>query len=475
MLLPFIIYASLLLCIVFFSYKKHTNEYDFVVGARSLNFWVTAISAHASDMSSWLFFAYPVAVYTNGVPQAWIGLGLVIGMFCNWHFVAPKLRVMTEKYKSLTLSSFFEARFNDESGFIRVITALICLLFFTFYISSGLQGAGYVFQIAFNIPYEWGVSIGFLIAILYTIFGGFITVAWTDFFQGLFLLVVVVTVPIVALIKMGGTAPIKAAALAHNIPLGIIPTDSFMTWVSIIFFILAWGPGYFGQPHILTKFMGIRNPKEIYKSKYFGITWQIIALTSAVFIGIISIGFFKKGVTNPQFIFIEMTKSCFHPFLAGFVLCGILAATISTLESQMLVQASLISEDFYKRYVRKAAKSTELVWITRFFVVFLGAISFFIAFFKVSTIYSLVLYSWSGLGAAFGPVMLLALYSRRANRDGAVMAILVGGMLAALWPQINKMFSFQIPEMIPAFSISLFMGWLFSHFSRNRMLSSKKR
>lgn len=474
MLLSFIIYASLLLFIVFLSYKKHTNELDFVVGGRSLNFWVTAISAHASDMSSWLFFAYPVAVFTSGVPQAWIGLGLVLGMFLNWHFVAPKLRVMTEKYKALTLSSFFEARFNDESGFIRIITALICLLFFTFYISSGLQGAGYVFQIAFDIPYEWGVSIGFLIAILYTIFGGFITVAWTDFFQGIFLLIVVVTVPIVAVSKLGGTAAITAAAKAQNIPLSLLPSDSFMTWVSIVFFILAWGPGYFGQPHILTKFMGIKNPKEIYKSKYFGITWQIIALASAVFIGIVSIGFFKNGISNPQFIFVELAKSCFHPVLAGFILCGILAATVSTLESQMLVQASLLSEDFYKRFVKRDMKSSELVWVTRFFVVFLGAISFFIAFFKVSTIYNLVLYSWSGLGAAFGPVMLLSLYSRRTNRDGAVMAILVGGTLAALWPNINKLFSFQIPEMIPAFSLSLFSGWLFSRFSRNKMLGSKK-
>lgn len=474
MLLSFIIYASLLLCIVFLAYKKHTNEYDFVVGARSLNFWVTAISAHASDMSSWLFFAYPVAVFTQGAPQAWIGLGLVAGMFLNWHFVAPKLRVMTEKYNSLTLSSFFEARFNDGSGFIRIITALICLLFFTIYISSGLQGAGYVFQIAFNIPYEWGVSIGFLVAILYTIFGGFITVAWTDFFQGLFLLGVVVSVPIVALVKIGGTAPIKAAAIAQHIPLGLIPKDSIMTWVAIIFYILAMGPGYFGQPHILTKFMGIKNPNEIYKSKYFGITWQIIALTAAVFIGIVAIGFFKDGTVTPQFIFIEMTKSCFHPFLAGFVLCGILAATVSTLESQMLVQASLISEDFYKRFISRSANSSELVWVTRFFVVFLGAISFFVAFFKVSTIYSLVLYAWSGLGAAFGPVMLLSLYSKRTNRDGAVMAILVGGTLAALWPNINKLFSFQIPEMIPAFSLSLLSGWLFSRFSRNRMFSSKK-
>ncbi|MCH9632120.1 MAG: High-affinity proline transporter PutP [Chlamydiae bacterium] len=474
MLLSFIIYASILLTIVYCSYKKHTSEYDFVVGGRSLNFWVTAISAHASDMSSWLFLAYPAIIFTKGVQEAWIGLGLLIGMFLNWHFIAPKLRTMTEKLNSLTLSSFLEARFKDRTGFIRVLTAIICLVFFTFYISSGLQGAGYVFEIAFNLPYHWGVSIGFSVAILYTVFGGFITVAWTDFFQGLFLVAMVILVPLVVFFQIGGASAISAGALSNGISLKPLPSDGFSTWVAILMFILAWGPGYFGQPHILTKFMGIKNPDDMYKSKYFGMSWQLIALTGAVFVGIVALGFFPNGIDDPQFIFIRMTKICFHPFIAGFVLCGILAATISTVESQILVQASLLSEDFYKRFIRKSASSHELLWASRFFVVFVGGISFIVAFFKVSTIYQLVMYSWAGLGAAFGPIIILSLYSKSVNRHGAVASIIVGGISAAVWKNVNKLFDFQIPELIPAFLLSLGSAWIFSYLARNKLGTQAK-
>lgn len=475
MLLSFIIYASFLLCIVFFTYKKNTGEADFVVGGRSLNFWVTAISAHASDMSSWLFLAYPMIVFTKGVQEAWIGLGLLVGMFLNWHFVAPKLRIMTEKYNSLTLSSFFQERFHDHTGFIRIITALICLAFFTFYISSGLQGIGYVFSVSFNTSYELGVFLGLLIAILYTIAGGFITVAWTDFYQGLFLVIMVLLVPIAAFIHIGGISAITAGAISNQVSLKLMPQSGFKGWVSILLFILAMGPGYFGQPHILTKFMGIKNPKEMYKSKYFGMTWQLIALGAAVFVGITAIGFFPHGVENPQLIFALMAKVLFHPFLAGFVLCGIFAATVSTIESQILVQASLLSEDFYKPLFKPNASSKELLWVTRSFVIFVAAISFFIAFFKMSNIYDLVMYSWSGLGASFGPVILLSLYSKSVNRHGAIAAILVGAFTVGMWKNINKLFSYPIPELIPAFILSLIAAWVFSYFARTKFSPHSKK
>ncbi len=475
MLLSFIIYACVLLLIVYLSYKKNTTEADFIVGGRSLNFWVTAISAHASDMSSWLFLAFPFIVFTSGPQQMWMALGLLIGMFLNWHFVAPKLRTLTEKYKSLTLSSFLEARFHDHSGFIRVLTALICLLFFTFYISSGLQGIGFVFEEAFNISYTWGVFLGLLIALLYTITGGFVTVAWTDFFQGMFLILVILILPIVAFIHIGGSLAIVQGAQAKGLSLNLFPNQGFSGWIGIITYILAMGPGYFGQPHILTKFMGIKNPKDIYKSKYFGMSWQLIALAGAASVGIVAIGFFKQGVENPQLIFILMTKSLFHTYIAGFILCGILAASVSTVESQMLVQASLLSEDFYKRWIRPQADSNELVWVSRAFVALVGGGAFIIAFFKISTIYQLVLYSWSGLGASFGPIILLSLHSKSVNRHGAIAAISVGAITAASWKTINKLFSFEIPELIPAFILSLISAWLFSYLSRNKFSPHSKR
>lgn len=468
MLLPFIIYASILLLIVFFSYKKHTNEADFVVGGRSLNFWVTAISAQASDMSSWIFLGFPMIIFTEGLNQAWVALGLVIGMFLNWHFLAPKLRVMTEKHNSLTLSSFLEAKYHDYSGSIRVISALVCLLFFTFYISSGLQGAGYVFNQAFNISYHWGVAIGFIVAVLYTIFGGFITVAWTDFFQGLFLVAMILLVPLVVFFHVGGAEAITNGAISNQISLKLIPSFEWNAWATIVIAILTMGPGYFGQPHILTKFMGIKNPNEMYKSKYVGMSLQILALTGAVFIGIVALGFFPNGTSDPQSIFIVMTKTLFHPFIAGFVLCGILAATISTIESQILVQASLLSEDFYKKFFRPEASSRELLWASRSFVLIIGGLSFTIAFFNVSTIYKLVLYSWSGLGASFGPIILLSLYSKSINRHGAIAAIIVGCFTVAIWQYVNKLFCCAIPELIPAFLLSLFSAWFFSYIARKK-------
>lgn len=468
MILAFILYTSILLCIVWLSYKRNTNEADFVLGSRSLNFWVTAISAHASDMSSWLFMAFPSVVYLTGPQGAWTAIGLVIGMFCNWHFVAPKLRVMTEKTNSLTLSGFLENRYHDHTGFIRLATGFICLLFFTFYVTSNLVALGLVFETVFGIPQKIGIAIGCLVAILYTIFGGYITVAWTDLFQGLFLIVMIVIVPIVAFFKIGGGDAIASAASIRNLSLKFFPHGNLSHWFTVLFFVLGWGPGYFGLPHVLTKFMGIKDPKEMYKSKYFGMSWQIIALASATAVGIIAIGFFPKCLANPELVFILMAKSLFYPFFAGLVLCAILAASISTMETQILIQASILSEDVYKRFFRAKASSKELLWISRLCVFLMALLGFFIAFFNVSSIYNLVMYSWSGLGASFGPIILLSLYSRKINRHGAIAAILTGGITSALWTHVNPLLKIQIPELIPAFLLSLLAAYIFSYLARHK-------
>ncbi|MCH9634732.1 MAG: High-affinity proline transporter PutP [Chlamydiae bacterium] len=468
MILAFILYTCILLTIVWFTYKKNTSESDFVLGSRSLNFWVTAISAHASDMSAWIFMGYPSLIFLTGVSSAWIGFGLVIGMFLNWHFVAPRLRVMTEKLGSLTLSTFLENKYHDHTGFIRVTSGLICLLFFTFYVASSLVALGLVFDIVFNIPYGLGVAIGVVVAVLYTIFGGYITVAWTDLFQGLFLVTMIVLVPVVAFTKGGGVASIVQGAQIRDISLKLIPSFNFKEILTIIGLILSWGLGYVGQPHILTKFMGLKKPEEMYKSKYFGTTYQFFVVSAATFSAIVAIGFFKQGISNPELIFIEMTKDLFYPFAAGLVLCGIIAASISTMETQILVQASIISEDIYKRIFRPKAKTKELLWISRLAVITMAVVSFFIAFFKVSSIYNLVLYSWAGLGASFGPIILLSLYSRRINRHGAIAALLTGATVSALWTHINKILHLNIPEIIPAFALSICSAYLFSYLARNK-------
>lgn len=473
MIFSFLIYAFFLLLIVWMTYKKNTNESDFVLGSRSLNFWVTAISAHASDMSAWIFMGYPALIFMTGVSSAWIGIGLILGMFCNWHFVAPRLRILTEQYKSLTLSTFLEAKYHDHSGFIRVVSGLICILFFTFYVASALVALGLIFDLVFHIPYGFGVAIGVFVAVLYTIFGGYITVAWTDLFQGLFLVTMIVLVPIVAFIKLGSFEPIKMGAQLRSISLQFLPTAHLKSWLNIVGLLLSWGLGYCGQPHILTKFMGLKNPNEMYKSKYFGTSYQFFVVLASTLSAIVAIGYFQYGLDNPELFFIKLTQDLFSPFFAGFVLCGILAASISTMETQILVQASVISEDIYKRIFKPKATTVELLWVSRFSVIGVALLAFSIAFFKISSIYDLVLYSWAGLGASFGPILLLSLYSRRINRHGAIAALLTGAITSAMWTRINSFFHWTIPEIIPAFSLSLLSAYLLSYLARNKFSPHK--
>ncbi|MBA3815580.1 MAG: sodium/proline symporter [Parachlamydiaceae bacterium] len=466
LLLPFAAYFCVLLSIGLISHKKQNSSADFIVGNRSLNFWVTALSAHASDMSSWLFMAFPAAVFMGGLSQTWIAFGLLTGMFLNWQLVAKKLRTSTENYDSYTLSTFFEKRFNDTSGVLRLLTAIMALTFLTCYISAGLIAMGGILESLFGIDFYVGITIACVVILIYTFSGGFITVAWTDLFQALFLISMILIVPIVAYFKLeNGFTTILESARAKGVTLSLFPDFSFKSILGIVFLILSWGLGYFGQPHIVTKFMGIRKASDMNKSKYVGMTWQLIALLAAAAIGLVGIPYFAEGLANPELVFIEMVKSMFHPLLAGFILCGVLAASMSTMDSQILVCGSVISEDLYKNIFKKPASQKELLIITRLGIVFVSALSLFFALNKNSTILEAVLYAWSGLGCAFGPLVLMSLYSKKANKFGAVAGVLTGGLVAGFWNTMNPYFTeMTIPSMIPGFFISLLsisvVSWL---------------
>lgn len=476
-LAAFIIYFSILLGIGFLSYRKQTSAADFIVGNRSLNFWLTALSAHASDMSAWLFMAFPAAVFIGGVSQAWIALGLMAGMFLNWQFVARKLRSMTEQYNSYTLSTFFEKRFNDTSGVIRIVTAVMAIVFLTSYISAGLIGMGMLFESVFGINYYIGLSLATVVIVAYTFMGGFVTVAWTDLFQALFLLFVIIAVPFIAVFEMGeGFSSIIATVEKKGLSMNLIPDFSFEYLLATLFLILGWGLGYFGQPHIVTKFMGIKNVKELTKSKYIGMTWQILALTAAGSIGFIGAAFFKDGLSNPELVFIEMVKILIHPIPAGFILCAILAATMSTMDSQILVCASVLSEDFYKHLVHKEASQKDLLTVSRIGVFLAALVGLLIAFTKNSSVLDTVLYAWSGLGCAFGPLVLVSLYSKKANKYGAMAGILVGGFVAGIWPTVNHWFTiYPVPSMIPGFFLSLISIFVVSAIAETTCRACSKR
>ena len=451
----FVAYFSILLLIGLFFHRKQVSAQDFNIGNRSLNFWLVAISAHASDMSAWLFMAFPMTIFLLGLPHIRIGLGLINGMFLNWHFVAPKLRTMTEKYECYTLSSFFEKRFKDQSGSIKILSAIILVIFLTHYLSAGLIAMGYLLESLFHIDYAIGLSVAMCVVIIYTFVGGFTAVAWTDLFQGVFLLCMVILVPLFAYQKIDGWNAIVQVANLKEIPLNFTSLDNFNSMITTLSLALGWGLGYFGMPHILTKFMGLQHVSEMNRSKWLGMSWQVIALTCAAIIGLIGIAYFPNGLDQPEMVFVEMVKDLFHPFLAGFILCAVVAANMSTMDSQILVCGSIISEDLYRHIFHKNLTEKKVLWVSKVSIIVISLVALLIAFNKSTTILDTVLYSWSGLGSAFGPLVLISLYSKKANRYGALAGMVVGTLVVMIWPSINSSITtYKLLPMIPGFLCS---------------------
>lgn len=447
LIFAFIFYFVVLIVIGLLASKKQKTAGDFMLGGRGLNYWVTAISTNAADMSAWLFMGLPAVMYTQGMTSFWTAIGLVVFMFLNWHFVAPKLRVLSEAYQALTLSSFFEKRFNDTTGTLRTIAAVASIVFLVPYVASGLQGLGYLFESIFGMNYYLGCLLGISGVVLYTYIGGFTAIAWTDFFQGMFLLLIVLVVPFIGVYYIGGFDVVEQAAANRNLSLSIFPDYSATTLLGIINISIGWGLGYFGQPHILSKFMAIDNPAELTKSKYLSTAWQILALSSAAAVGIVALAFFDSH-HNPQLIFVDMVKTLFTPFLAGLVLCGFMAATLSTIDSQILVLASVFGEDLYKKTLHINASNKQVVWVTRLSVVMFSLLALVIASYRSKTIFELVNFCWCGLGSAFGPLMLMCLSKQNVTRLGAICGMLTGACIGAFWGFLNTGYSAMIPGFI---------------------------
>lgn len=455
LLAAFALYFGLLLTLGIIFHRKQTTSSDYIMGDRSLNYWLVALSAHASDMSAWLFMAFPMSIFILGLSQVWIALGLISGMYLNWKLVAPRLRTMTEEYGCYTLSSFFEKRFNDTSGVIRVLSALVMVIFITHYLSAGLIAMGNLLESLFDLDYFIGLSIAMLVVVTYTFIGGFTTVAWIDLFQGVFLFLVILIVPFIAYGKIEGWDQIAAVAQAKNIPLSLAPDGDSVTYFGISSLALGWGLGYFGMPHIITKFMGIRDVKEMNKSMRLGISWQIITLAAATFVGLIAIAYFPNGLDKPELVFIEMVKDLFHPFLGGLIMCAIIAANLSTMDSQILVCGSMMGEDLYLPFHRKPPSDYKVLLFSKVSVIIIALIALFLSFNRSATILDTVLYSWSGLGSAFGPLVLMSLYCNSVNRYGAIAGIVVGTVVSMVWPTLNPFISeYKVLPLIPAFTLS---------------------
>lgn len=462
------LYFSAVLMIGIFSYTRNLDSADFIMGNRSLNYWLTALAAHASDMSSWMFMAYPAMIFTHGLNKAWIAIGLLVCMYFNWHFIAPKIRIATERSNSLTFFSYLESRFEDRSGMLRLATALICSIFYTVYISSGLVALGLLVESLFHVPYSWAVLASILIALPYVLIGGYRTLAWIDLFQGFFLMAVILFVPCYLMSSVGGWQGIKEAASTHQISLLLLPNPSLKTLLGALLTMLGWGLGYFGQPTLITKFMGIKNAHEIPKSKFIGMSWMTISLFAATLVGLVCIPFFQGRLTNLEMLFIDLVKLSFHPFLIGLILCAVFAASINVMCAQILVLCSTVTEDLYKRSFRAQASSKELILVSRIGVLVMALIAFLIAYGKVSSIYSLVLYAWSGLGASFGPLLIYSLYSTKINKSCAWAGILSGSLSSAIWPWINTQLGLSIDPIIIGFSLSFASMWIVSALTKTK-------
>lgn len=456
-ILAFGIYFSILLGFGILFYKQNKSAETYAMGGRSFNFWVTAIAAQSSDMGAWLFMAYPAMIYSLGALQLWTAVGLVIGMYLNWRLIAPRLRAQTEELQAVTIPTFLAKRFNDHSGLIVSISALVASFFFTCYISSGIVGLGRLFESAFDIPYLTGILAGISITLLYTLVGGFLAVSWSNLFQGLFLLAVILIVPIYGYFIVGGITTIKLAAASKGLSLSIMP--SLQTLKDSLILFTSFGLGYFGQPHILINFMGIKDTSKLKNATIVGISWQIIVLLCAAAIGIIGIAYFPNGLENNEHLFVNMVRELFTPFLTGMALCGILAATLSTLNTQLLVASTGLSDDLYPTLTGRAAS----LRLSRIATVIIGTISLVISLNNSSSIYNLVQYSWAGLGSAFGPVIIAALYFKNINRFGAITGICVGALLAGLWPLLDC----PIPTLIGAMGASFASMYLVSRITKS--------
>ena len=448
-LITFVIYLIFLMGVGVYFYKKTETAEDYVLGGRGMGSWVTALSAQASDMSGWLLMGLPGAVYMTGMSQTWTAIGLTLGTYLNWKILAPKLRVQTEETDTMTLPNFLSKKLKDDTGTIRIFSAIVILFFFTVYSSSGLVAAGKLFASILGIDYKSAVIIGVGTIVFYTFMGGYLACCWTDFFQGTLMFLAILVVPVMAYFTSGGMESIAYQAQIRDISLSILHGSKIGTMGIIS--ALAWGLGYFGQPHILVRFMSVKNLEELNKARQIAMAWVLISLAGAVAIGITGIGLFtdiSQIGGDSEKIFIYMISKLFNPWVGGILLAAILSAIMSTIDSQLLVSASTLSEDFY-RYIKKDATEKQVMWTGRIGIIAISLVATIIAMDTNSHILSMVSYAWAGFGGAFGPAILMTLYCKNLNWRSVFAGMLVGVAVIILW-KISGLSNY-LYEILPAF------------------------
>ena len=516
-LISLALYFVLMMAIGLYAYRESTSDVSgYMLGGRQLHPAVAALSAGASDMSGWMLMGLPGAIFATGFSESWIAIGLIIGAYFNYRLVAPRLRVYTEiADDAITIPDYFEKRFNDKSRTLRVVSAVVIIVFFTLYTSAGVVAGGKLFEASFGLDYRLGLFLTAGVVVAYTLFGGFLAVSLTDFVQGCIMFVALVLVPIVTIMQLGGFGPTTDALSTLSVDVGgwekpylsMIPQESLGLAIIGIISTMSWGLGYFGQPHIIVRFMAVKSLKDVVTMRRIGMSWMIITVIGAVLTGaaglayvksqniavaedvhvarvieapeeatsfseledIDTTGAFSEGeqvmLSDQETIFILLSQVIFHPYIAGFLLAAILAAIMSTISSQLLVSSSSLTEDFYKIFLRRGASQKELVLVGRISVFVVSMVAILLAFDPNSNILNLVSNAWAGFGAAFGPLILMSLFWRGMTRAGAVAGMVIGAATVLVWIYVLQL-SGVMYEMVPGFIAAAIAIYVVSGMTR---------
>lgn len=454
----FVIYFLAVAALCFIAYRYAGNLSDYILGGRSLSAPIAALGVGASDMSSWLLMALPGAAYVYGMNQIWIAIGLCLGAYFNWIFVAKRLRIYTEMCNdSLTIPSFFDERIHDPKSIIRIVTAAVVLLFFTIYAAAGFKGGALVFGDTFHLTPHVALVSSALFIVLYTTIGGFLAISWVDFFQGCLLFVAIIGVPVAIFLNLHGVQhhQFVASLSGHWLPAGAHTSTAIM-----IASFLAWGLGYFGQPHILVRFMALKDPSAMPTSRRIHISWMLVALLGAISVGLLGHYALPETLSNPESVLIALAKHALPDWLAGLLFAIILSAIMSAISAQLLAAASAVTADLYARFKSSPSCSKHLLQVSRLTVLMLGIIALYIAADPNVNILKLASYAWAGLGASFGPCVLLALYWRKLSAKGAIAGIVSAAITVIVWKYLGDNIGgvFKLYEILPAFIVNFLIA-----------------
>jgi len=455
-LIGFIVYLIVVLIVGFVTFKSNKTHKDFFIAGRKLNPWVVAFSERASGESAWLLLGLPGAALAAGFLEMWTALGCILGISFSWIFLAKELRLETEKFDSITLPNYFAEKFGGRDKILRVLSMLIILFFFTFYLAAQFNGAGKVLNVTFNIPHIWGMLIGVVVIVFYTMMGGFFAVAWTDLVQGIIMIGTLVILPLVGLVEIASSGQSISTAIADSGKEFISLFGGKTGWTAIAVAIggLSWGLGYIGQPHLLTRFMAIKDPQKIKISRRIAIIWAIPAFIGAMLVGLVGLSLYGKGYfSDVEHVMPFLAKELLPPIIAGLLISGAVAAMMSTADSQLLVITSSVIEDFYHKTLGKTVTDRSLLNLSRIITIIVGIVGFVIAITSKKLIFALVSYAWSGLGASFGPALILMIKWKKTTKKGVLAGMITGTATTVIWSNIPILDNF-VTHRFAAFALA---------------------